>query len=348
MKRGTQLRRSVAVSAVLAVLLFALPLAVIVPYGEELFSGDVPVDETEREPFRPGELDASVTLRVLHGDTVEEMTLGDYLVGVVRAEMPASFELEALKAQAVAARTYTAYKILSGGNHGDTADICTDSTCCQAYISQERAMENWGDAAEENETKAEEAVRGTDGQTILYGGVPILAVFHSSSAGQTRAAGEVWVNDLPYLQPVDSPEDGDSIPNYYSRVAFTPEQFREKIHASYPEADLTGDMSGWLKNAKTDSSGSVETVDVGGVTIKGTTMRTLLGLRSACFTWEVQDGEMVFFVTGFGHGVGMSQYGANRMAREGADYVEILTHYYTGVSVEAWSGLSGFTNEAEP
>lgn len=348
MKRGTQLRRSVAVSAVLAVLLFALPLAVIVPYGEELFSGDVPVDETEREPFRPGELDASVTLQVLHGDTVEEMTLGDYLVGVVRAEMPASFELEALKAQAVAARTYTAYKILSGGNHGDTADICTDSTCCQAYISQERAMENWGDAAEENETKVEEAVRGTDGQTILYGGVPILAVFHSSSAGQTRAAGEVWVNDLPYLQPVDSPEDGDSIPNYYSRVAFTPEQFREKIHASYPEADLTGDMSGWLKNAKTDSSGSVETVDVGGVTIKGTTMRTLLGLRSACFTWEVQDGEMVFFVTGFGHGVGMSQYGANRMAREGADYVEILTHYYTGVSVEAWSGLSGFTNEAEP
>ena len=269
-------------------------------------------------------------------------------MGVVRAEMPASFELEALKAQAVAARTYTAYKILSGGNHGDTADICTDSTCCQAYISQERAMENWGDAAEENETKVEEAVRGTDGQTILYGGVPILAVFHSSSAGQTRAAGEVWVNDLPYLQPVDSPEDGDSIPNYYSRVAFTPEQFREKIHASYPEADLTGDMSGWLKNAKTDSSGSVETVDVGGVTIKGTTMRTLLGLRSACFTWEVQDGEMVFFVTGFGHGVGMSQYGANRMAREGADYVEILTHYYTGVSVEAWSGLSGFTNEAEP
>lgn len=209
-------------------------------------------------------------------------------------------------------------------------------------------MENWSDAAEENETKVEEAVRGTDGQTILYGGVPILAVFHSSSAGQTRAAGEVWVNDLPYLQPVDSPEDGDSIPNYYSRVAFTPEQFREKIHASYPEADLTGDMSGWLKNAKTDSSGSVETVDVGGVTIKGTTMRTLLGLRSACFTWEVQDGEMVFFVTGFGHGVGMSQYGANRMAREGADYVEILTHYYTGVSVEAWSGLSGFTNEAEP
>lgn len=208
-------------------------------------------------------------------------------------------------------------------------------------------MENWGDAADENETKVEEAVRGTDGQTILYGGVPILAVFHSSSAGQTRAAGEVWVNDLPYLQPVDSPEDDDTIPNYYSRVSFTPEVFREKIHASYPEADLAGDMSGWLKNAKTDASGSVETVDVGGVTIKGTTMRTLLGLRSACFTWEVQDGELVFFVTGFGHGVGMSQYGANRMAREGADYVEILTHYYTGVSVEAWSGLASFTNEAE-
>lgn len=347
MKRRTQLHRSVTVSIVLAAVLFALPLAVIVPYRTELFSGDTPVDETEREPFVPGEVDGSVTLRVLNGDTVEEMTLGDYLVGVVRAEMPASFELEALKAQAVAARTYTAYKILSGGNHGDSADICTDSTCCQAYISEERAMENWGDAAAGNEAKVEEAVRQTDGQTILYGGVPILAVFHSSSAGQTRAAGEVWVSDLPYLQPVDSPEDDETIPNYYSRAEFTPEEFREKIHSSYPEADLTGDVSGWLKNAVTDASGSVETVEVGGVTVKGTAMRTILGLRSACFTWEVQDGKLVFFVTGFGHGVGMSQYGANRMAREGADYVEILTHYYTGVSVEVWNGLDSFTSTPE-
>ena len=275
-------------------------------------------------------------MKVLDGGEVREMTVGEYLVGVVRAEMPASFEEEALKAQAVAARTYTYYKIQTGGNHGDTADICTDSTCCQAYISEEQARSNWGADADTYESKIESAVRDTDGQVILYGGEPILAVFHSSSACLTRAAGQVWLNDLPYLQSVTSPEQGDSIPNYYSRAEFTQEQFREKVLAAEPEADLSGPVETWLQNAVTDTAGSVSTVEVGGVTVKGSTLRSILGLRSACFEWEIQDGNLVFFVAGYGHGVGMSQYGAEQMARDGADYREILTHYYTGVTVEAY------------
>ena len=341
MKRTTQFRQTAAVSAVLLALLFLLPLAVIVPFRDTLFSTRDTVDEGTTEPFCPGQLDAAMTLRVLNGDTVEEMDLGTYLVGVVRAEMPASFEPEALKAQAVAARTYTLYKIQTGGNHGDEADICTDSTCCQAYIAEDRARENWGEDADANEAKIETAVRDTDGETILYNGTPILAVFHSSSAGQTRAAGEVWVSDLPYLQAVASPEPGDAIPNYYSRAEFTAEEFREKVAAALPEADLSGDMDTWLKNPVTDTAGSVETVELGGVTVKGSTVRSILGLRSACFEWEVQEGTLVFFVTGFGHGVGMSQYGANQMAAEGADYREILTHYYTGVTVEPYSAGQG-------
>ena len=341
MKRTTQFRQTAAVSAVLLALLFLLPLAVIVPFRDTLFSTRDTVDEGTTEPFRPGQLDAAMTLRVLNGDTVEEMDLGTYLVGVVRAEMPASFEPEALKAQAVAARTYTLYKIQTGGNHGDEADICTDSTCCQAYIAEDRARENWGEDADANEAKIETAVRDTDGETILYNGTPILAVFHSSSAGQTRAAGEVWVSDLPYLQAVASPEPGDAIPNYYSRAEFTAEEFREKVAAALPEADLSGDMDTWLKNPVTDTAGSVETVELGGVTVKGSAVRSILGLRSACFEWEVQEGTLVFFVTGFGHGVGMSQYGANQMAAEGADYREILTHYYTGVTVEPYSAGQG-------
>ena len=210
MKRESQVRQTAAVSAVLLAALFILPLAVIVPFRSELFGRETPVDETEGAPFVSGDLDARTTLQVLNGDQVEEMDLGTYLVGVVRAEMPASFEQEALKAQAVAARTYTLYKIQTGGNHGDAADICTDSTCCQAYISEERARSNWGEDADAYEKKIEEAVTGTDGQAILYGGVPILAVFHSSSAGLTRAAGEVWINDLPYLQAVASPEAKDA------------------------------------------------------------------------------------------------------------------------------------------
>lgn len=338
MRQKNQVRQSVAVSAFLLAALFLLPLAVIAPFHSELFQREAPVDETEGESFASGDLDGAVTLKVLNGDQVEEMDLGTYLVGVVRAEMPASFEQEALRAQTVAARTYTLYKIQSGGNHGDTADICTDSTCCQAYISEERARSNWGDNADEYEAKIESAVTSTDGEAILYGGVPILAVFHSSSAGLTRAAGEVWLNDLPYLQAVDSPEAGDSIPNYYSRVEFTAEEFREKFLAAHPEADLSGPVGGWLKDAVADAAGSVATLSVGGVTVKGTEVRTILGLRSACFEWEAEDGKLVFYVTGYGHGVGMSQYGANQMAKDGADYREILTHYYTGVTVEPYRG----------
>lgn len=336
MRQHSNIRHSIGVSVILLVLLFALPLAVIVPFRTNLFKTESQVQESEREPFVPGDLDGEMVLKVLDGETVKEMTLGEYLVGVVRAEMPASFEIEALKAQAVAARTYTLYKMQSGGNHGDTADICTDSTCCQAYIAEDKARSNWGENADAYEEKIEAAVYDTDGMTILYGGVPILAVFHSSSAGQTRSSGSVWVNDLPYLQSVTSPEEGDSIPNYYSRVEFTAAEFQEKFLAKHPEADLSGDISGWLKDPIADSAGSVDTLTVGGVTIKGTELRSILGLRSACFEWEVSDGKLVFYVTGYGHGVGMSQYGANQMAKDGADYQEILTHYYTGVTVEAY------------
>ena len=338
MKRKAQVRQSVAVSALLIAILFLTPLVTVAPLRTALFSEEPPMDETEGAPFVSGRLDGETVLKVLDGTSVTEMDLGTYLVGVVRAEMPASFEPEALKAQTVAARTYTLYKILRGGNHGETADLCTDPACCQAYLSEERARENWGEDADANEAKIETAVTSTDGQAVLYGGVPILAVFHSSSAGLTRAAGEVWVQDLPYLQAVSSPEAGERIPNYYSRVEFTGAAFRETVQAAYPQAELSGDMSRWIQDAQTDPAGSVTRLSVGGVSMRGSDLRGLLGLRSACFDWEVQGEKLVFFVTGYGHGVGLSQYGANQMAMDGADYREILTHYYTGVTVEPYRG----------
>lgn len=335
-------KETAAVSAAALLGLFLLPWALTQGpvKAAELPEAQAAAPPPQEETVSPAQAvhDRERTLRVLDGDAVREMTLADYLVGVTAAEMPASFEPEALKAQAVAARTYTLYKLVSGSNHGDTADICTDSTCCQAYISMENARANWGGQADAYEAKIREAVTATDGEAILYGGVPILAVFHSSSAGLTRAAGQVWQNDLPYLQPVDSPEAAASIPNYYSRVEFTPEVLKEKLLAKIPAADLSGDRKSWLKNAVRDSAGSVETLEVGGVTVKGGTVRSALGLRSACFDWELQDGSFVFYVTGYGHGVGLSQYGANAMAEEGADYKAILTHYYTGVTVEVYGG----------
>ena len=334
-----QTRQTLMVSIALMSVLFLLPLAV---FRSEIKLPEVlaePKEEPQALPFVSGARDSETVLNVLHGDTVEEMDLGTYLTCVVRAEMPASFEQEALCAQAVAARTYTLYKLRGGSNHTDVgADICTDSTCCQAFITEEAARANWGADADRYEKKVEQAVKDTDGQVIFYDGAPILAVFHSCSAGQTRSAGEVWQDDLPYLQPVSSPEPVDKIPNYYSRMEFSTETFQERIRGNYPEADFSGDVKNWLKHAARDSAGSVETLEVGGVTMKGAVLRSLLGLRSACFEWQIEDGKIVFYVTGYGHGVGMSQYGANQMAQDGASWQEILTHYYKDVTLAPYTG----------
>lgn len=336
--------KETALTSALALLgLFLLPLLMVRGPAraaeEPKIDASAPPAQSETvQPPPAAVYDSGRTLRVLDGDAVRELTLAEYLVGVTAAEMPASFEVEALKAQAVAARTYTLYKLRSGGGHGDTADICTDSTCCQAYIDMEEARAAWGTQADVYEEKLRAAVAETDGETILYGGVPILAVFHSSSAGLTRAAGQVWQSDLPYLRPVDSPEDGAAIPNYYSRVELSQAEVKEKLLQGVQSADLSGPPSGWLKNAVRDSAGSVETVEVGDAAVRGGTVRAALGLRSACFEWELREGVFVFYVTGYGHGVGLSQYGADAMARDGASHTDILTHYYSGVTVERYGG----------
>ena len=325
------LKPCLKVTILLICVLFILPLLTVTVIRYER-SGE---QEEPIEILPPGDIDSHETIRVKLPDGVQEMSMSDYLECVLRAEMPASFEQEALCAQAVAARTYTLYKIATGGNHGTEADVCSDSTCCQAYLSKEEAATNWGDKAERYEAKIDNAVAATDGQTILYDGQPILAVFHSSSAGLTKSAGEVWTEDLPYLQSVASPEKGGEIPNYYSRVEFTADEFRKKFKAAYPDADLSGDMKGWITGLTTTEGTNVDTVVIGGVTVRGARVRTIFGLRSASFETEVQDKKIVFFVTGYGHGVGMSQYGANELAKEGKTWKEIITHYYTGVTLEA-------------
>ncbi len=331
--KNTEGRHAARVGLLLAALLFALPaFTVTVVRGQR-------ASEQPEEPIHllpPGEIDSARTLRVLDGDTVTEMSFSDYLQGVLRAEMPASFQEDALRAQAVAARTYTYYKMQNGGNHGDTADICTDHTCCQAFLGKDRAAENWGKNAERYEAKIENAVSATDGQVMLYGGAPILAVFHSSSAGETWNSGEVWAQDLPYLQSVSSPE-GEGVPNYYSTVELTEAEFREKFLAARPEADLSGPASGWIRDPVMDGV-HVESVTIGGVSVSGPSVRSIFGLRSASFTAEAGDGKITFYVTGYGHGVGLSQYGANAMAEAGSTWREILEHYYTGVTIGTWTG----------
>lgn len=352
MNEHTLIRHILSVSLLLTIALFLLPLFLVSPIDaaaptytpsapaalSSTVSAPPAVPSPVEAPATPVEhdpLDPQLTLRVLQGGEAREMTLEYYLQGVLRAEMPASFAPEALKAQAVAARTYTLYK-LQTGNHGDNADICTDPGCCQAWLAEDTARQNWGSEADTYEAKIRSAVSSTDGQAMYYGGAPILAAFHASSSGLTRPAGQVWQSDLPYLQAATSPENGDTIPNYHSRMEFSADSFRSAVLAACPEANLSGSMDTWLKNAVTDSAGNVDTLQVGGVTMRGTRLRGILGLRSACFDWAVENGLLVFYVTGYGHGVGMSQYGANAMATSGATWQEILTHYYTGISIHSF------------
>ena len=278
--------------------------------------------------------DAQITLRVQDGDEVKEMTVADYLPGVVRGEMPASFELEALKAQAVAERTYILYKLSTGGKSAHpNADVCTDSQCCAAYTSKQAAAKKWGAKADKYEKRIQQAVRETDGQVMLYDDQPILAVFHSSSGGTTAASGDVWSKNLPYLTSVESPESKSTVPNYYSVREVPAADFQETFRAAHPTAYFSPDPSTWVENLRYNDSGRVEAATIGGVAAEGTEIRALYGLRSADFTVDCTEKSVTFHVTGYGHGVGLSQYGANELARQGKTWQEILHWYYTDVQI---------------
>ena len=295
---------------------------------------DRPGADTADAAYPRGTADRGTLLRILHGGEVEEMTMDAYLRGVLRAEMPASFEPEALKAQAIAARTYTLYKMRGGPieNHPG-ADACDDINCCKAYKTAEQAAADWGSMALYYEEKLARAVGETDALAVLYGGEPILAVFCSSTNGHTQNAGAVWQSDLPYLQSVSSPENEELVPNYYSSETFSAERFRALFLAAHPDAVLSGTPSGWIRDIERSDADFVTTLSVGGVTVRGNELRTILSLRSPSFTVEAGEDSLTFRVTGYGHGVGMSQYGANALAQQGMRAEEILRHYFTGAYV---------------
>jgi len=326
--------RTVATALALGAFFFLLPLAVFRGEGtaESAPTATLPLDRTVVTPAPTADAAQQVRVKLPDGSV---LTLGmdQYLWRVVAAEMPASFEPDALMAQAVAARTYTASKMgHTVENHPD-ADVCTDITCCQAYLDPAQAAANWGADGEAYTAKLAAAVAETDGVIATYGGAPIQAVFFSSAAGRTVDAVEVWGSAVPYLTGVDSPE-GEEVPNYHSTVALTPAEFQEKFLAQYPGADLSGEPESWFQNITNNSAGGVEKLEVGGVTVAGTELRTLLGLRSANFTVSAGAEEILFSVTGYGHGVGMSQYGANALAKQGKTWQEIIRWYYTGVELE--------------
>jgi len=295
--------------------------------------------EFARAPYTA---DAETTISLLDQGTVREIAMDEYLWGVTAAEMPASFEPEALKAQAVAARTYALWKLSSGPceRHPD-AQLCSESGCCQAYRTPEKMAEKWGENAGQYTEKIRGAVSATDGKVILYNGRVIEALYHSSSSGYTEDAVAVWGNDVPYLRSVVSPEDSTSVPDYYSVQRFPAEEFRNAFLKAYPDADLSGAPETWFAHLERSRTGSVIGVDIGGVRVKGTELRALLGLRSTAFSPGADKDAVFFSQIGYGHGVGMSQYGADVLARSGMDFVQILSWYYTGAEVSDYLSQEG-------
>ena len=331
------MKQVVATALVLLLLLFLLPSVFITPQpspGEEqLPAGTLPPVHTPAPTTPTAASDAQTTVQVAMEDgSVAALTMDEYLWGVVAAEMPVSFALEALKAQAVAARTYTVAKMGHTVQAHPDAQVCTDITCCQAYITRQAALENWGDRGAEYAEKITQAVAGTDGMILTYQGDPIQAVFFSSAAGKTVDAVEVWGSDVPYLSSVDSPE-GEEVPNYHSTVELSLSEFQQTLLAEYPNMALTGDPAGWVGEVAQNSAGGVASMTIGGVSVSGTALRALFNLRSTTFTLTLSADKAVFSVTGYGHGVGMSQYGANAMANQGKTWRDIVTWYYTGVEV---------------
>ena len=266
--------------------------------------------------------DESARLTLLNGNSAESVTVAEYLPGALAAEMPVSFGMEALKAQAVAIRTYA----LRGGGHPD-GDICTKSDCCLAYKTDAELRALWGDDYDANMQTVLEAARETDGQYLTYGGELIEAVFHASSAGLTEDSAAVW-SAQPYLISVASPETADSVPELISTARFSPAELSAALGIA-----PAGDPDTWLGDIRLDSAGRVASAVIGGTVFSGKTLRSALGLRSTAFTASFEGGEFVFSVAGFGHGVGMSQYGAKLLAADGWDYADILAHYYPGTAL---------------
>lgn len=276
------------------------------------------------------------TVKLLHTKTnqIEEVKLDEYLYHVVSAEMPADFELEALKAQAVVARTYTIYKIINNQKKHGEADICDSSTCCQAWISKEDRLARWEENLRElNWNKIMQVVDSTQGKLITYNKEPINAFFHSNSGGTTEMPINVWGGSgYPYLQVVQTAGE-EEYTQYSSEVILTKEQLIKKVKETHPDlvVDFTKEDS--IKVAEYTDSGRVRTLKIGNVNLSGVEARTLLGLKSTNFKVEKDENNIKFSVIGYGHGVGMSQTGADALAKQGKNYEEIIKHFYVGVEI---------------
>ncbi len=280
--------------------------------------------------------DGKVKIYRSEKNQAEEIELEQYITGVVASEMPANFHTEAIKAQAVAARTFymNRRKNMCSLALRNNAEIC-DTVDCQVYLNKEERMLTWSkNKGDEYWAKIEKAVMDTKGEVLIYDNELIeYPQYFSTSHGKTEEAVDVLAMDIPYLKSVDS--QGEEIaPKYKTLVNIDVDTFINKIHNQYDKVKITKENIRnqiYVKNYT--KSGSVNEINIGNIIIKGTEFRKLFNLNSSYFTLNLGDDIVSIVCTGYGHGLGMSQWGANCMAKKGSSYEDILKHYYTGIEI---------------
>lgn len=295
------------------VLILTIILFIVTKNVKQIYFEPVPVSDKTKK----------ITVNLLNESdgSIKNVNIEDYIIGVVAAEMPASFEPEALKAQAVAARTYAMYK-------KETRNLDYDliiGTKDQAYQTNEELLKKWGVSFFKNYLKVRDAVLATEGEILTYNGQTINAFYFSMSNGYTENVESVFKSDLPYLKSVPSTWDNESIKNYEFTKTISKEDFCKSLEIPCDNIKIE-------KIQKT-SSNRVASLTINDKTFLGTKVRSLLGLRSTDFTIECLDNDIKITTKGYGHGVGMSQYGANGMAKENHNYKEILNYFYQNTEI---------------
>lgn len=327
----------IALVSFLIALTLIIPAVMVLPFSGEKAAGRL--GEELKKTKAAGEnaaptADAAVEVSVFRSakSVIENVGMEDYLVGVVAAEMPAEFNQEALKAQALTARTYIVSRMLNKNTMGvpksalEQGAQVTDTQNHQVYLSDDEQRKKWGADYDWKKKKIIEAVRATSGQILTYDGKPIDAMFFSTSNGFTENSEEYWSGNIPYLRSVSSPWDKNS-PKFNSQKVISVKNFEAALGVKVGSSGAIGKIV-----ARTEGK-RVAKVDFGGKVLTGKEIREKLDLRSSDFSWERKGGNIVITTRGFGHGVGMSQYGANGMAEEGKNYQDIVMHYYKGIEI---------------
>ncbi|MGP4079334.1 stage II sporulation protein D [Pseudalkalibacillus sp. R45] len=307
-----------------------LPSLIVMPFKNDVQQNASPGKLEKAETEAPIVLNSEVDVSVYKTSAkkIETLPLEDYVKGVVAAEMPADFEIEALKAQALTARTYIIKMLLNPAdmNLPEGADV-TDAVIHQVFKNDQELQKAWGKDYEWKIKKITQAVKETEGKIITYDGKPIDALFFSTSNGFTQNSEDYWSSSFPYLRSVESPWDKDS-PKYFHQQAFPVDVVESKLNVKL--ADGEGEVGKVLSRTK---GNYIDTIEINGKKMSGKDIRVGLNLKSSDFSILRKGDEVIFQTRGYGHGVGMSQYGANGMAQDGNNYNQIVKHYYNGVEI---------------